>query len=219
MKHDSHIAIYGSVDRIDTAETVEARNLRNDATVFGTKKTATILGVCGETFTVDIGEDNICGIGVGDYVTVTISPDHRALRDGTTMYRDAPAEKPDLPVAITSCVDEETDEVTDNWHVVHRVASVKEAEDWIADGKANGFLPAEHVEAGRYSIEAPEEMVNPGPKPTCDYRDIAERAVKELRSLKGDGMLPDRYVQDAARNDRIDKVIADYKAMELPGQD
>jgi hypothetical protein len=59
-----------------------------------------------------------------------------------------------LPVAITC----ERDNVET---VVHRVATVAEAEEWIAVGLADGFLDEDDVEQGTYGIDAPEEMINP----------------------------------------------------------
>lgn len=58
-----------------------------------------------------------------------------------------------LPVAITC----ERDGIV---QVVHRTATVDEAEEWIAIGLADGFLDEDDVEQGKYGIDAPEEMVN-----------------------------------------------------------
>jgi hypothetical protein len=63
-------------------------------------------------------------------------------------------EATDLPVAITC-------ERGDTIQVVHRVATVAEAEEWISVGLADGFLDEDDVEQGRYGIDAPEEMINP----------------------------------------------------------
>lgn len=41
---------------------------------------------------------------------------------------------------------------------------------------------------------------------------LLDRAVKALKSLKSDGVLPDRYIQDASRNAEIDAIIKDYIA-------
>lgn len=59
-----------------------------------------------------------------------------------------------LPVAITC-------ERGDKIEVVHRTATVADAEEWIAVGLADGFLDEDDVEQGTYGIDAPEEMVNP----------------------------------------------------------
>lgn len=63
-------------------------------------------------------------------------------------------EATDLPVAITC-------ERGDTIQVVHRVATVAEAEEWISVGLADDFLDEDDVEQGRYGIDAPEEMINP----------------------------------------------------------
>jgi hypothetical protein len=59
-----------------------------------------------------------------------------------------------LPVAITC---ERNGAVT----VVHRTATISEAEAWIADGLADGFLDENDVDQGLYGIDAPEGMINP----------------------------------------------------------
>jgi hypothetical protein len=59
-----------------------------------------------------------------------------------------------LPVAITC-------DRGDTIEVVHRTATIAEAEEWISVGLADGFLDENDVDQGRYGIDAPEEMVNP----------------------------------------------------------
>jgi hypothetical protein len=96
-----------------------------------------------------------------DFVQIDIPTDKPSLMAFVQNLYDQAGQsevlaQPDLPVAITF---DEGESIT----VVHRTATVAEAEEWIATGLAEGFLGKEDVEQGRYGIDAPEEMVNPEP--------------------------------------------------------
>lgn len=63
-----------------------------------------------------------------------------------------------LPVCV---VDEESAKADRRVRVVHRCASVAEAEAWIEEAAKGNTDTLAKVERGGYGIDAPEEMVNP----------------------------------------------------------